>query len=537
MRLKKIPDASNFREYPLLIKSLLANSLIFDPGREIVYRDRLRMNYHTFNARVRRLANALENLGLDGGETVGVMDYDSNRYLECYFAVPMTGNVLHCINWRLSPDQILFTINHAEDLVLIVHEDFLPLIEKFAGAMPTVRHLVVINEDGDSPYESLLAAASPVYDFPDFDEDAVATTYYTTGTTGDPKGVYFSHRQLVLHTLMLALTFGFVDGCCRLRSDDVYLPMTPMFHAHAWGVPFLATMYSMKQVYPGKLSPAMISLLIEKEKPTFSHGVPTILQMVLTCPEAAKLDLTGWKVMVGGSALPRALARMALERGLDVMVGYGMSETCPVTATAHLATAQLHRDLEWQLDQRTRTGIPVCLTDIQVLNDEGQPVTPDDQESGEIVVRAPWCTHGYVREPEKGALLWRGGYLHTGDVATIDARHSLRVSDRLKDVIKSGGEWISSIELESLIGLHPAIAEVAVVAVPHPKWIERPYALVVLKKDHHLTPDILMDHIRQFIDNGRISKWALPEHIALVDAIPKTSVGKIDKKLIRSRLV
>src|ERR1700733_13328830 len=186
MRLKKIPNAPNFREYPLLIKSLLANSLIFDPGREIVYRDRLRMDYHTFNTRVRRLANALESLGLDGGETVGVMDYDSNRYLECYFAVPMTGNVLHCINWRLSPDQILFTINHAEDLVLIVHEDFLPLIEKFAGAMPTVRHLVVINEDGDSPYESLLAAASPVYDFPDFDEDAVATTYYTTGTTGDP---------------------------------------------------------------------------------------------------------------------------------------------------------------------------------------------------------------------------------------------------------------------------------------------------------------------------------------------------------------
>jgi fatty-acyl-CoA synthase len=545
MKIKKIPPAATYSEYPLLIKSLLAYSLQVAPEREIVYRDLVRYNYHTLNERVRRLANVLAGLGLDGGETVAVIDYDSHRYLECYFAIPMTGNVLHTVNWRLSPGQILYTINHADDAVLIVNADFLPVIEKFGGGMVSVRHIIVTRDEGAwdrgdggmSEYEVLMAAASPDYSFPDFDENAVATTFYTTGTTGDPKGVYFTHRQLVLHTLSLASTFGFAEGSsCRFRSDDVYMPLTPMFHVHAWGFPFLATMYSLKQVYPGKLSPPVVAALLEKEKPTFSHGVPTVLQLVLTCPEAAALDLRGWKVMVGGSALPRALAQAALERGVDVMMGYGMSETCPVIATCRISLKDVDKDMGWQIAERTRTGFPVALTDLQVWNEAGDPVAEDDTESGEIVVRAPWLTQGYVGDPQKGATLWRDGYLHTGDVATMDSRHSLKIIDRLKDVIKSGGEWISSIELENLIGMHPDVAEVAVVGVPHPVWQERPYALVVLKAGSRAEAGALMAHIRAAIGEGRLSKWALPEQMALVESIPKTSVGKIDKKRIRAEL-
>jgi fatty-acyl-CoA synthase len=542
MKIKKLIPASPRSEFPLLIKSLLAYSLILEPEREIVYRDLVRYNYYTFNERVRRLANTLAGLGLEGGETVAVMDYDSHRYLECYFAIPMTGNVLHTINWRLSPAQILYTINHAEDSVLIVNADFLPLLEQFAGEMPTVRH-IILTTDGPakiaaaSDYETLLSAAGTTYEFPDFDEDAVATTFYTTGTTGDPKGVYFTHRQLVLHTLGLAATFGFVDAAsCRFRTNDVYMPLTPMFHVHAWGFPFLATMYSMKQVYPGKLSPPLIAALLKNEKPTFSHGVPTVLQMVLSCPETEALDLTGWKVMVGGSSLPKALAQKALERGIDVMVGYGMSETCPLIATCYIRMEDKYRDMDWQVGARTRTGIPTALTDLKVWNEAGRPVTADDEESGEIVVRAPWLTQGYTGDLVNGLALWRDGYLHTGDAATVNDRHCLKIVDRIKDVIKSGGEWISSIGLENLIGLHAAVSEAAVVGIPHPIWGERPYALVVLKKDQEVGDGDLIAHIRQFVDQGRISKWALPEEIFLVESIPKTSVGKIDKKRIRAEL-
>jgi fatty-acyl-CoA synthase len=546
MRIRKIPPAANCHPFPLLIKSILAYSLVLDPEREIIYRDLVRYNYHQLNLRVRKLANVLKGLGMDGGETIAVMDYDSHRYLECYFAIPMTGNVLHTINWRLSPAQILYTINHAADTILFVHADFLPLLEKFAGEMPTVKVIIVLTDGALPPagtlktkgeYEALLAGASDQYDFPDFEEDAVATTFYTTGTTGDPKGVYFSHRQLVLHTMSLAGTFGFAGGAaCRISNDDVYMPLTPMFHVHAWGFPFLATLYSMKQVYVGKMEPAMVAGLLDREKPTLSHCVPTILQMVLKCPEAAGLDLSAWKVVIGGASLPGSLARAALERGIDVISGYGMSETCPLIATSHIHLKDKDKDLDWQIVARTRTGIPTAFVDMKLITPEGGEATADDKESGELVLRAPWLTQGYVNDREGGEALWRDGYLHTGDVATIDAVHSLKISDRIKDVIKSGGEWVSSIALENFIGLQAAVAEVAVVGMPDAKWGERPYALVVIKPGYTLSVPELKAHIQQFIDSGRISKWAMPEQFEFGDTIPKTSVGKIDKKRIRATL-
>lgn len=547
MNLRKIPPASTAFACPLLIKSLLRYSTLLEPEREIVYRDRVRYNYFELQKRVARLANVFKNLGLTGGETIAVMDYDSHRYLESFFAIPMTGHVIHTINWRLSPAQILYTINHAEDVVILAHADFVPLLAQLAGEFTTVRQIIVATEDGPMPetsltvageYEELLAAASDEYEFEDFDEDAVATTFYTTGTTGNPKGVFFTHRQIVLHTLAVAINFAATAATCRFNNADVYMPLTPFFHVHAWGFPFLATMLGMKQVYVGKFEPEMTLKLFLTHRPTISHCVPTILQMFVTHPATQAVDLSGWKVIIGGSALPRALAKAALQRGVDLVTGYGMSETCPLLSTTYLPLHQRDGlDLDGQVEARTRAGAAAVLVELRVVDETGHDVPTDDETMGEIVARAPWLTQGYFREPEKSDELWRGGWLHTGDVATMNEKREIKIADRIKDVIKTGGEWISSIDLENLIGQHPAVAEVAVVGIPDAKWGERPHASIVLKPNQTATADGIRAHLQPSVERGDISKWTVPETIAFVDAIPKTSVGKIDKKLIRAGLL
>jgi len=546
MKIKKIVKANNAFQYPLLIKSLLNYSTMLTPENEIVYRDKVRLNYFEFNKRVRQLANLFKKFDIDGGETIAVMDYDSHRYLESYFAIPCTANVLHTINWRLSPSQILYTINHAEDAIILVHADFLPILESFAGEMPTVKKIIVLTEDGTVPptklkiegeYEQLLAQQSDRYEFPDFEEDAIATTFYTTGTTGNPKGVFFSHRQIMLHTLGLCGTFGILDGACRVKSSDTYMPLTPFFHVHGWGFPFLSTAMGMKQVFVGKFEPEMVLKLFMMEKPTFSHCVPTILQMLVMHPAAQQLDLTKWKVIIGGSALPKALCRVALQRGVDIITGYGMSETCPILTTSYISPAQMKNDIDWQIEARTRAGVPAMMVDLKIIDDEGKQVSKDDQSMGEITARTPWLTQGYFNESEKSEELWRGGYLHTGDVAVINDKNVVKIADRIKDVIKTGGEWISSIDLENIIGQHAAIAEVAVVGVPDAKWGERPHAMVVLKQGQSLTHEELKAFLGQFVESGTINKWAVPDTIDFTPAIPKTSVGKIDKKVIRGNLM
>jgi fatty-acyl-CoA synthase len=358
--------------------------------------------------------------------------------------------------------------------------------------------------------------------------------FYTTGTTGDPKGVYYTHRQLVLHTYHLAADYGFLGGAaCRLSSDDVYMPLTPMFHVHAWGFPYLATMYGMKQVYAGKLDPALATALLRTEGVTFSHCVPTIIKMILDTAEATGTDLSRWKVISGGAAMPLALAKRALQMGVDLRASYGMSETCPVVSSAYIPLSARNNDIDWQARHRSRTGVWPAFTDMRVVGPDGIDVPKDDTAQGEIILRAPWLTTGYLYDPERGAQLWEGGYLHTGDVATIDSRNSIRIADRIKDVIKSGGEWISSIALESLIGQHPWVAEVAVIGLPDPKWGERPCAWVVTQPGHTLSSDILLEHLDQFVTTGELSRWALPDHFRWVDSIPKTSVGKLDKKAMR----
>ncbi len=539
--------SSSAYEYPLIIKQLLHTPILYAPDQEIVYQDKVRLTYRSFSERVNRLAASLSALGVRPGDTVAVLDWDSHRYLECFFAVPMMGAVLHTVNVRLSPDQILFTMNHAEDAVVLVHEDFLPVLESIAGQLKTVRQYILIKDSADTAttslslsgeYEELVALADDSFPFPDFDENTQATIFYTTGTTGDPKGVCFSHRQLVLHTLGVAVAVASFTAPGRLQSGDVYMPITPMFHVHAWGFPYVATLIGAKQVYPGRYVPENILRLIQKEKVTFSHCVPTILHMIIEHPLAREVNLRGWKVNTGGMALPRGLAKKVREMGIEVFHGYGMSETCPILTLANLKPDMMDWDMDKQLDYRTKTGFPLPLVDLTIVDPDGNPLPRDGKSVGEIVVRAPWCTQGYFKAPERSEELWKDGRLHTGDIAHMDEAGYVQITDRLKDVIKTGGEWISSIELESLLSRHEAVSEAAVVGVAHEKWGERPAAMIVLKPNWHnkVTAEHLRAFLEQFVHQGLISKWAIPDNFYFVNEIPRTSVGKINKRAIRDHL-
>ncbi len=531
--------------HSLLIKNLLDNPVRQFPDQAVVYGDFKRQTYRETRERIGRLASGLAGLGVKRGDTVAVMDWDSHRYLECFFAVPMMGAVLHTINVRLSPEQILYTINHAEDDVILVNTEFLPILETIRDRIEPVKKLVLLDDAGQPPatrldisteYEDLLAAGDPDYKFPEFSEETRATTFYTTGTTGLPKGVYFSHRQLVLHTFGALATFTGTDQG-RFGRDDVYMPITPMFHVHAWGVPYVATALGVKQIYPGRYVPDHLLTLIEREKVTFSHCVPTILQMLLDNPKVNETDLSRWKVIIGGAALPRALAKQARDRGIDIFTGYGMSETCPLLTLAHLKPHMLDWDEERQLEIRCKTGLPMPLVELRVVDEEMNDLPHDGKTPGEGVVRAPWLTQGYLKDPKNSEMLWHGGYLHTGDIGTIDEEGYLKITDRLKDVIKTGGEWISSLELEDLIFKHPAVAEAAVIGIPDSRWGERPVALVVLKRDYAEPIDeaAIRNWLQDFADKGIISKWGIPDRVLLVESIPKTSVGKLNKKAMREQ--
>ncbi|HAS50652.1 MAG TPA: long-chain fatty acid--CoA ligase [Gammaproteobacteria bacterium] len=529
--------------HSLLIKNLLDNPVRQFPNQEIVYGDFKRQSYQELGERIRRLASGLAGLGVRPGDTVAVMDWDSHRYLEAFFAVPMMGAVLHTINIRLSPEQILHTINHAEDDVILVNTEFLPILEMIRDRIEPVKKLVLLNDTGQTPattleiaaeYETLLASGDPGYKFPDFSEDARATTFYTTGTTGLPKGVYFSHRQLVLHTLAAGSALA-GTGQGRFNRDDVYMPITPMFHVHAWGIPYVATLLGVKQIYPGRYVPEHLLSLIQRENVTFSHCVPTILQMLLSSPKIEETDLSCWKVMIGGAAMPQALARQARRRGVDIFSAYGMSETCPLLVFAQLKPHMQDWDEERQLEIRCKTGLPMPLVDLRIVDPEMNDMPHDGVSQGEVVVRSPWLTQGYLKDPQNSEQLWRGGYLHTGDIGVIDAEGYLKITDRLKDVIKTGGEWISSLELEDLLLKHPAVAEAAVVGIPDPKWGERPLALVVVKLGQEVDAVMMRTWLQDFADKGMISKWGIPDRVLFVDAIPKTSVGKLDKKVMRQQ--
>jgi len=523
------PATSNY-EFPLLIKQLLHTPLTQAANHEIVYASTERFSYTTLGKRIESLANVLTGLGMQPGSTIAVMDWDSHRYLECFFAIPMMGAVLHTINIRLSPEQILYTINHAEDDLILVHRDFMPMIDQIKQRFEKDIQILPLDE-----YESRLAAANAGFVFSDFDENTRATTFYTTGTTGLPKGVYFSHRQLVLHSMGFMSVLGWSAVHGRFHRDDVYMPITPMFHVHAWGVPYVATLMGVKQVYPGRYEPETLLDLIARERVTFSHCVPTILNMLLTHPKAADTDFSNWKVVIGGAAMSQALARKALGLGIDVFSAYGMSETCPLLTAAHLTTDMLNGDADEQVRMRCKTGRSAPLVEIRVVDENMTDVPQDGESTGEIVARAPWLTPAYLKEKDRSEELWAGGYLHTGDIATIDKDGYLQVTDRIKDVIKTGGEWLSSLELEDIISQIKDVRQVAVIGIPDAKWGERPLALIITEQDSSVTEDAVKEHVRDFANRGILSPWAVPDRVEFVDAIDLTSVGKIDKKLLRKK--
>ena len=538
-------------EFSLLIKGLLNGPLQHAPQQQIISDGLSSYSYVEFIERLNRFGQLLERFGVGQGDVVAIMDWDTHRYLESFFAVPMLGATLHTVNIRLSPSQIAYTIDHAEDDVILFHVDFLPLLE---DVMPQVKRDVRLIIMRDSPdiempqtmlqieaiFDELFLNTDPYFSFPDFDENIRATTFYTTGTTGDPKAVAYSHRQLVLHTMGILATLGPMSASNRFHNRDVYMPITPMFHVHAWGFPYAATMLGLKQIYPGRYVPNRLMELVSEHKVTFSHCVPTILHMLLDCDATASADLSNWKVIIGGSALPRGLAERALARGINLFSAYGLSETCPFLTVAHLDPND-----EGRIDARLKTGRPAAMVEIRVVDEAMNDVPRDGKTVGEIVARAPWLTKAYLKDEAATAALWHGGYMHTGDVGRFDEEGSLIITDRVKDVIKSGGEWVSSLTLENIASTVPGVAEVAAIGIPDPLWGERPMLLVVQDNPNKPAASDQKNAIQKMIkmafkeasDAGVISKWAAPDRIDMVDEIAKTSVGKIDKKRLRAQII
>ena len=535
---------NSFYNYPLLIKQLLISPLSSNPEQEIVDNENQRYDYKRLNANIHTLANALREIGIKKGDTIGVMAWDTIRYLEFFFAIPMMGAILHTINIRLSEQQILYTINHADDDVLIVHHDFIKVINRVKKNFSRPIKIILLNSNENNLndsytylYEDFIKNKKSKFKFEDFNENTTATKFYTTGTTGDPKGVSYSHRQLIIHTL------GFIAGSSvsnfshRFHNEDIYMPLTPMFHVHGWGFPYMATLLGVKQVYPGKYEPKKLLDLIIQEKVTFSHCVPTILQMLLNENKKIKYDLSKLKLIIGGSAMSKNLAEEARNHGINVVSAYGMSETCPFLTIAQIPSEARISSQRELIKMRTKTGKPGPLVDLRIVDENYKDVVRDNKSTGEIIARAPWLTNGYIKDKQASKELWKGGYLHTGDVGYIDDTGSLIITDRIKDIIKSGGEWISSLQIEDIVSKCKGVKEVAAIGVKDSKWGERPI-IIVAKIARENTEDInkrIRERISNEIKKGALSKWAMPDKIEYVKQIEKTSVGKINKKLLREK--
>lgn len=532
MSLRFASQAAETHAAPLTIRHLLDANVLSAARQEIVYRDQIRLTYTDLRRRIGQLAGVLSGLGVTHGTCVAVLDWDSHRYLEAYMAVPMMGAVLQTVNFRHSPAQVHYALDHARAEVLLVHHDLLPLIDQLRATLPGIRAVVAMLDDQDmalpdwcvGEYEALLSAAVPVTNFEDFDENAVATTFYTSGTTGLPKAVCFTHRQLVLHTLATAAALG-TDNGTRLSGRDVYMPLTPMFHVHAWGMPYVATMLGLKQVYPGKYEPDRILRLRQEEGVTFSHCVPTVLRMVMDAAQGQGFD--DWRIVIGGSALTRELADAAGAMGMTLIAGYGMSETGPVIAIARQGADRY---------EAIRSGTPVPLVSARIVDAAMNDLPADDEALGELVLHAPWLTPSYPGDDAASDALWQGGWLHTQDVATMRADGSIQIRDRIKDVIKTGGEWISSLALEDLIAARDDVADVAVIGIPDARWQERPLPVIVPAAGKRPGVKDIRATLEQAIAAGQISRFCQIDAIACVEHLPRTSVGKIDKKAIRTMI-
>ncbi|WP_057763655.1 long-chain fatty acid--CoA ligase [Cytobacillus praedii] len=527
---------------PLTMTQMINRAERFFPKKEVVSRTASgiqRFTYKQIAERTRKLAEALQKLGVERGDKVGTLAWNHHRHLEAYFAIPCSGAVLHTINIRLSPQHIVFIINHAEDKVLLIDSDILPLIEAIKDKIPAVKAFVIMTDEPELPettlsnvyhYEKLLDEAAGGYEYPDdLDENAPAGMCYTSATTGNPKGVVYSHRGIVLHSMAL----GMADSAA-VSEKDIAMPVVPMFHVNAWGLPFAAVWFGTNLVMPGPyFTPKLLAELIQEEKVTITAGVPTIWLGLLKELEENTYDMSSLRsVLCGGAAAPKGMIK-AFEQKYNIpfMHAYGMTETSPLVVISTLKSYQEELSYEEKVEIKAKQGILVPGLEMKVVGKDGE-VAWDGKEMGEFAIRGPWIASEYYKD-ERTSDAFRDGWLYTGDVVTIDEEGFMKIVDRTKDLIKSGGEWISSVDLENALMAHEAVFEAAVIAVPSEQWQERPVACVVLKDAYK--GKIEKEELNEFL-KPQFAKWWIPDDILFLEEIPKTSVGKFLKMALRDQV-
>ncbi len=528
--------------HDLTVPSILERAGEYFPRKQVLTRvpgGVHRMSYEKLRQRTCQLANVLEGLGVRSGDRVATFAWNTHRHMEAYWAAPSMGAVAHTVNIRLAPDDLIHIINHAGDQVLLIDEDLVPIVEAVADKLQTVEHYIVMSDESTvstnlraaQSYESLMERASTSFKSPILDEHSPAGLCYTSATTGRPKGVMYSHRAIYLHTMMQCMT-DFIG----LSERDVVLAVVPMFHANCWGVPFSSAMVGADQVLPGvRPDPQAICELIESERVTVALGVPTIWVGVLDHVQRStrKYDLSSLRLVVsGGSTAPISLIE-AYEKvlGVPLLHAYGMTEATPVVSVANLKSHMHQLPDAQKMQIRAKQGPTLPGLDMKVVDESGNQLLWDGQQQGELLLKGPWIASEYYNDP-RTAETFIDGWYHTGDVVNVDEDGYIQIVDRTKDIIKSGGEWISSVDLESAIIAHPEVLEAAVIAIPHVRWQERPLACVVPKEGSQgtLTEDEVLHHLE-----GKFARWWLPDAVVFLDEIPKTSVGKYDKKLLRDR--